>query len=56
MTVAAVLATPYLLVGSVEEVVDRLVERRERWGFSHYTVRRDALLDIEPVVAALAGQ
>jgi probable F420-dependent oxidoreductase len=56
VTVEDVLTTPYLLVGSIEEVVDCLVERRERWGFSHYTVRRDALLDLEPVVGALAGQ
>ncbi|MGB7051182.1 MAG: TIGR03621 family F420-dependent LLM class oxidoreductase [Acidimicrobiales bacterium] len=51
-----VLATPYLLIGSVDEVIERLIERRERWGFSHYTVRGEALPDVEPVVAALSGQ
>ncbi len=51
-----VLATPYLMVGSVATLVDRLVEQRERWGFSHYTVRPDALGQLEPVIAALAGR
>jgi hypothetical protein len=37
-------------------LVDRLIEQRERWGFSHYTVRQDALGQLEPVIAALAGR
>jgi len=51
-----VLATPYLLVGSKDAIVERLLEHRERWGFSHYTVRPDALGQIEPVIAALSGR
>jgi probable F420-dependent oxidoreductase len=51
-----VLATPYLLVGTRQSLIDRLIEHRERWGFSHYTVRPDALPDIEPVITALAGK
>jgi probable F420-dependent oxidoreductase len=54
MSVDDVLATPYLMVGTEWEVIDRLVERRERWGFTHYTVRPDALGQIEGVMAALA--
>jgi probable F420-dependent oxidoreductase len=53
MNVDDVLATPYLMIGTVWELIDRLVERRERWGFSHYTVRPDALGQIEGVMAAL---
>ena len=51
-----VLATPYLLVGSRNAIIERLLEHRERWGFSHYTVRRDALGQIEPVIAALSDR
>lgn len=51
-----VLSTPYLMIGSLDTLVDRLVEQRERWGFSHYTVRQDALGQVEPVIAALAGR
>ena len=50
-----VLATPYLLVGSKNAIIERLIEHRERWGFSHYTVRTDALGQIEPVIAALSS-
>ena len=56
LTADNVLATPYLMVGSEAALVDRLLEHRERWGFSHYTVRRDALGQLEPVIAALAGR
>jgi len=48
-----VLETPYMMVGSTGALVDKLLEQRERWGFSHYTVRRKALDQIEPVIAAL---
>jgi probable F420-dependent oxidoreductase len=51
-----VLSSPYLMVGSVPTLVDRLLEQRERWGFTHYTVRQDALGQLEPVIAALAGR
>jgi hypothetical protein len=54
MSVDDVLATPYLMVGTEWELIDRLVERRERWGFTHYTVRPDAVGQIEGVMAALA--
>jgi hypothetical protein len=49
-----VLETPYLLVGATNAIAERLLEYRERFGFSHYTVRPDALGQIEPVMAALA--
>jgi probable F420-dependent oxidoreductase len=56
LTADDVLSTPYLMVGSAARLVDRLIEQRERWGFSHYTVRQDALGQLEPVIAALAGR
>lgn len=56
LTPGDVLSSPYLMVGTVATIVDRLIEQRERWGFSHYTVRRDALGQLEPVIASLAGR
>jgi hypothetical protein len=56
LTPEEILGSPYFLIGTVESIVETLVERRERWGFSHYTVRPAALPDFAPVVAALAGQ
>lgn len=46
-------ATPFVLVGSVQQVVDELERMRERWGVSHVVVR-DAD-GMAPVVAALRG-
>ena len=37
-----VLASPFVLIGSVEEIVERLHQRRERWGYSYYTVQQPA--------------
>lgn len=51
-----ILTTPYLMVGTVESVTERLLEQRQRWGFSHYTVRADALGALAPVVASLTGR
>jgi probable F420-dependent oxidoreductase len=48
--------TPYMMVGSRNALVEKLLEHRERWGFSHYTVRREALGRFEPVIAELAGR
>jgi probable F420-dependent oxidoreductase len=50
-----ILETPYLDIGSQDEIIDKLLAERERWGFSHYTFRVDALAAIEPVVRRLAG-
>ena len=47
------LQTPYLMVGTRDGLVDRLLAHRERWGISHYTVRPDALGQIEPIIDAL---
>jgi probable F420-dependent oxidoreductase len=51
-----VLATPYLMVGTRQRLTEALLANRERWGFSHYTVRARALGRVEPVVADLSGR
>jgi probable F420-dependent oxidoreductase len=48
-----VLASPFVLVGSVEEIVTRLHERRDRWGYSYYTVQQPSAHEFAPVLAAL---
>jgi len=47
--------TPHGLVGSVDEICDALVERRERWGLSYIGVPADGIEALAPVVARLAG-
>ena len=53
---AAVLDSPHCLVGSVDEVVDRLEEMRARWGISYVTVYDRLIEEFAPVVARLAGR
>jgi probable F420-dependent oxidoreductase len=55
MDAATLLASPHSLVGSPEQLVDELVEQRERWQGSYVTVQSDAFEAFAPVVAALAG-
>jgi len=47
--------TPHALIGSVEEICDQLVERRERWGISYLGLSADQLDAFAPVIARLAG-
>ena len=44
-----------LLVGSVDEMVDRLVARRQRFGISYVVFYADAMEAAAPIVARLAG-
>jgi len=43
------------LLGTVDEICDTLVERRERWGVSYVVVGDDLFEAFAPVVARLAG-
>ena len=49
------LRSPHALAGSVEQIVDDLVERRERWGISYIGIGLDAMQALAPVVARMAG-
>jgi probable F420-dependent oxidoreductase len=50
-----ILASPIVLVGTIGEIVERLHERRERWGYSYYTVQQPVAREFAAVVARLAG-
>lgn len=52
---AVVLTTPFILIGSAEEIADRVRERYERWGYSYYTLQQPAALDFAPVLELLAS-
>ena len=51
----AALESPHALAGTVEQLIDTIVERRERWGLSYITVGIDAVDSFAPIVARLAG-
>ena len=46
---------PIVLIGTSDELCERLLERRERWGFTNIVVPGDAMESFAPVVAQLAG-
>ena len=54
-TADAVLASPFALIGSREQIIDDLRARRERWGFSYVIVGPDEVEAFAPVVEELAG-
>jgi len=49
------LESPHALAGTVDEIVEQCVERRERFGISYICLGLDAYEDFAPVVARLAG-
>ncbi len=51
----SVLASPLALVGSSAEIAARLVERRDRWGYSYTVIPGDKARDFAPIVADLTG-
>ena len=55
LSVDDALESPSILAGSVNQIVDTLIERRERYGFS-YIVNWAPIEEFAPVVARLAGQ
>jgi probable F420-dependent oxidoreductase len=51
----AVLAAPYVQIGTVPQITDNLRELRDRWGISYIAFQGDATQAMAPVVAELAG-
>ena len=56
LTPAEALRSPFQIVGTVGEIVEELIARRERWGFSDIGLSASAMTDMAPVVARLAGR
>jgi probable F420-dependent oxidoreductase len=48
--------SPFALVGPTSKLIEDLLERRERWGFSYIIVGADDVDSFAPVVAALNGK
>lgn len=56
LTVQDALQTPYLLIGTADEIADQLRHSRERWGFSYITVHEPYRQALVPVIERLRGQ
>ncbi len=49
------LSTPYVLIGTVEQIIERLYTLRERYGINYFVVPLTQMDELSPVVARLAG-
>ena len=56
LNVEEILEAPFVLIGTVDEMVEALHARRERWGFSYFVTFEQYLETLAPVVARLAGK
>jgi probable F420-dependent oxidoreductase len=56
LTPEEVAETPLALVGTVEQICEMLLARREEFGFSYWVVHEENIEDFAPVVAAMAGK
>jgi probable F420-dependent oxidoreductase len=56
LTERDVLESPLVLIGTEEQIVERLLAHRERYGFSYLTVLEPYLEEFAPVVRALRGR
>lgn len=55
LTPEELLQTPYVLVGTVDQLVEDLRARRQRWGISYYVTFEPYMEVLAPIVARLAG-
>jgi hypothetical protein len=54
-TPADVLASPYVAIGTIDEICQTLEERRERWKLSYYVFNDDSVDAVAPIVERLSG-
>lgn len=55
MPAADLLESPHAVLGSAEQIIDTLQERREKFGFSYVVFSGDGFAQLAPVVKRLAG-
>ena len=56
LTPDEILQSPYVLIGSVNQIIEDLQSRRERWDISYFTVFETYADAFAPVVAQLGGR
>jgi probable F420-dependent oxidoreductase len=55
LTVDELLATPFVLIGTEDEIVAAVAEHQRRWGITRFVVRQDALDPLTPLLPRLAS-
>jgi probable F420-dependent oxidoreductase len=56
VSLGRILQAPYLLIGTVDQMCEDLLARRERYGISYISVFEQSLEALAPVIARLSGQ
>jgi probable F420-dependent oxidoreductase len=56
LTTEEILEAPFVLIGTVDEMVEALQARRDRWGISFFVTFEQYLETLAPVVARLTGK
>jgi hypothetical protein len=51
-----ILQSPYVLIGTVDQIIEDLQARRRRWGISYFVIFEPYVDAFAPVVAQLAGK
>ena len=55
LSAKTVLESPFVLIGTEDQICETLVERRARWDLSYYVFNDDSIDTVAPIVARLAG-
>jgi probable F420-dependent oxidoreductase len=55
LTPSEALVSPHVWIGTLEQIADSLVERRERWGVSYWSVPARSMEAVAPLVDRLVG-
>jgi probable F420-dependent oxidoreductase len=55
-TLQDLLSAPFVLIGTVDEITDKVLDVRRRWGIDRYTVRAPAVDDVARVIAMLGSR
>ena len=50
ITAEEILETPFLFVGTIEEMAEQIIRNRDRYGFTYYTVHEPYLEAFAPVI------
>lgn len=50
ITAEQILETPFLFVGTIEEMAEQVIRNRDRYGFTYYTVHEPYLDEFAPVI------
>lgn len=53
LSIEQILTTPYLLIGTVDQMVEQLHHQRERFGFTYYSVFEPAMEAVAPLIGRL---